>query len=327
MAEEKDATSVPLSQSVGEDEEGRDPEDPLKPTSTSPDSSTRRLQIETISRPLIAMLSKFQQSTMNFLTYKKVFSSASAVPQFSFVELVLQKLSVGYGDCLLFCSSKLGFKEVHDRMIVLKCISSVVLFPVAVTFFVTWWFVQFVDGFFSPLYEQLGIEIFGLGFVTSLLFVFLVGVFVSSWLGASVIWLGEWFIKRMPFVRHIYSASKQISSAISPDQNTTAFKEVAIIRHPRVGEYAFGFITSSVVLQRDDGDEELCSVFVPTNHLYIGDIFLVSSNEIIRPNLSIREGIEIIVSGGMTMPQRIMPISSIERVPQPGERIPLSRLV
>ncbi|KAG6399678.1 hypothetical protein SASPL_141159 [Salvia splendens] len=285
MAEEKDATSVPLSQSVGEDGEGPDPEDPL---------------------------------------------------------------------AVLF------FK------------AGIVLFPAAVTFFVTWWFVQFVDGFFSPLYEQLGIEIFdkvsltsemkvGLGFVTSLLFVFLVGVFVSSWLGASVIWLGEWFIKRMPFVRHIYSASKQISSAISPDQNTTAFKEVAIIRHPRVGEYAFGFITSSVVLQRDDGDEELCSVFVPTNHLYIGDIFLVSSDEIIRPNLSIREGIvlsahaayrisfaisnlvlnnflvsfvtfgvktaEIIVSGGMTMPQRIMPISSIERVARPGERILLTRLV
>ncbi|MBA0688596.1 hypothetical protein Goari_006371, partial [Gossypium aridum] len=153
----------------------------------------------------------------------------------------------------------------------------------------------------------------------------------------------------MPFVRHLYSASKQISAAISPDQNTTAFKEVAIIRHPRVGEYAFGFITSSVVLQdwigwsdrldrestgilvrtkqpsynrgsaeptswreamnlkiswvecaqtvcvdwglRENEDEELCSVFVPTNHLYIGDIFLVNSKEIIRPNLSIREGI------------------------------------
>lgn len=44
-------------------------------------------------------------------------------------------------------------------------------------------------------------------------------------------------------------------------------------------------------MQKDDGDEELCSVYVPTNHLYIGDIFLVNSNEIIRPNLSIREGI------------------------------------
>lgn len=100
---------------------------------------------------------------------------------------------------------------------------------------------------------------------------------MSSWLGTSILSLGEWFIKRMPFVRHIYNASKQISVAISPgthwflhsffvdktfcfgmdhsssnliaDQNTQAFKEVAIIRHPRIGEYAFGFITSSLTLQ------------------------------------------------------------------------------
>ena len=108
---------------------------------------------------------------------------------------------------------------------------------------------------------------------------------MSSWLGASVLSLGEWFIKRMPFVRHIYSASKQISSAISPgvyklglnlcclvteimvitvllkitDQNSQAFKEVAIIRHPRIGEYAFGFITSSFVLQVH---QSLISVFL-----------------------------------------------------------------
>ncbi|MCL7041510.1 hypothetical protein MKW94_011500 [Papaver nudicaule] len=198
----------------------------------------------------------------------------------------------------------------------------VVLFPVAVTFFITWWFIQFVDSFFSPIYERLGLEIFGLGFVTSLIFVLFIGIFVSSWMGATVFSLGEWFIKKMPFVKHLYSASKQISSAISPDQNTTAFKEVAIIRHPRIGEYAFGFITSTLVLQRDNGDEELCSVYVPTNNLYIGDIFLVNSNEIIRPNLSIGEGIEIIVSGGMTMPQVISPI---ERVTRQSDR-PLNRI-
>lgn len=85
---------------------------------------------------------------------------------------------------LLFPSSKLGLKEVHDRMVisfsfalnfvtitgpctVLKLrhgiiyTCSVVLFPVAVTFLITWWFIQFVDGFFSPLYDQLGIDIFG----------------------------------------------------------------------------------------------------------------------------------------------------------------------
>ncbi|CAM8931534.1 unnamed protein product [Rhodiola kirilowii] len=179
----------------------------------------------------------------------------------------------------------------------------VILLPIAITFYITWWFIHFVDGFFSPIYAQLGVNIFGLGFITSITFIFLVGVFMSSWLGASVLSVGEWFIKRMPFVRHIYNASKQISSAISPDQNTQAFKEVAIIRHPRIGEYAFGFITSSVVLQHYDGEEQLCCVYVPTNHLYIGDIFLVNSKEVIRPNLSVREGIEIVVSGGMSMPQ------------------------
>ncbi|KAL3532456.1 hypothetical protein ACH5RR_005977 [Cinchona calisaya] len=179
----------------------------------------------------------------------------------------------------------------------------VILLPIAITFYITWWFIHFVDGFFSPIYAQLGIDIFGLGFVTSITFIFLVGVFMSSWLGASVLSLGEWFIKRMPLVRHIYSASKQISAAISPDQSTQAFKEVAIIRHPRVGEYAFGFITSSVTLQNYSGEEELCCVYVPTNHLYIGDIFLVNANDVLRPNLSVREGIEIVVSGGMSMPQ------------------------
>ncbi|KAI3439633.1 uncharacterized protein J3R85_004463 [Psidium guajava] len=179
----------------------------------------------------------------------------------------------------------------------------VILLPMAITFYVTWGFVHFVDGFFSPIYNHLGINIFGLGFVTSITFIFLVGIFMSSWLGASVLTVGEWFIKKMPLVSYIYSASKQISAAISPDQTSNAFKEVAIIRHPRIGEYAFGFITSSVILQRNVGEEELTCVYVPSNHLYIGDLFLISSNDIIRPNLSVREGIEIVISGGMSIPQ------------------------
>ncbi|KAJ6799651.1 protein LIKE COV 1-like [Iris pallida] len=186
----------------------------------------------------------------------------------------------------------------------------VILFPIAITFYITWWFICFVDGFFSPIYAHLGINIFGLGFITSITFIFMVGVFMSSWLGASVLGLGEWFIKRMPFVRHIYNASKQISSAISPSQNTQAFKEVAIIRHPRIGEYAFGFITSSVVLQNYSGEEELCCVYVPTNHLYIGDVFLINSNDVIRPNLSVREGIEIVLSVGMSLPQVLTTLDS-----------------
>ncbi|XP_023525052.1 protein LIKE COV 1-like [Cucurbita pepo subsp. pepo] len=197
----------------------------------------------------------------------------------------------------------------------------VILLPIAITFYITWGFIRFVDGFFSPIYDHLGINIFGLGFITSITFIFLVGIFMSSWLGASVLTLGEWFIKKMPFVSYIYTASKQISIAISPDQTSNAFKEVAIIRHPRSGEYAFGFITSSVILQSRMEEEELYCVYVPTNHLYLGDVVLMSSKDILRPNLSVREGIEIVISGGLSVPQilttvdaRALPTGGIQKL-------------
>ncbi|XWS45402.1 hypothetical protein CRYUN_Cryun15aG0133600 [Craigia yunnanensis] len=201
-------------------------------------------------------------------------------------------------------SSKEAFYKVIRSWASKKFMTGcVILLPIAITFYITWWFIHFVDGFFFPIYKHLGINIFGLGFVTSITFIFIAGVFMSSWLGASVLSLGECLIRKMPLISYIYSASKQISAAISPDQKSHAFKEVAIIRHPRIGEFAFGFITSTVILHGSSGSEELTCVYVPSNHLYIGDIFLISSKDIIRPNLSVREGIEIVISGGMSVPQ------------------------
>ncbi|RLM98485.1 hypothetical protein C2845_PM06G28860 [Panicum miliaceum] len=190
----------------------------------------------------------------------------------------------------------------------------VILLPIAITFYTTWWFIRFVDGFFSPIYIHLGIHLFGLGFVTSITFIFLIGVFMSSWLGASLLGLGEFCIKRMPLVRHIYSASKQISAAISPDQSSRAFKEVVIIRHPRIGEYALGFITSTVALRGAGGvrgDQDLACIYVPTNNLYLGDIFLMSRADVIIPDLSVREAIEIILSGGMSVPKIISAVEGV----------------
>ncbi|KAG8481633.1 hypothetical protein CXB51_026451 [Gossypium anomalum] len=183
-------------------------------------------------------------------------------------------------------SSKEAFYRVircwASKKFMTRC---VILLPIAITFYTTWWFIHFVHDF-SPQ----SISILGSAYL----------------LGASVLSLGEWLIKKMPLISYIYSASKQISTAISPDQKSKAFKEVAIIRHPRIGEYAFGFITSPVILHGSSaGSEELNCVYVPTNHLYIGDMFLISSNDIVRPNLSAREGIEIVISGGMSVPRML----------------------
>ena len=81
-------------------------------------------------------------------------------------------------------------------------------------------------------------------------FILMTGVFVSSWLGGVALDIGEWVIKKLPLVKHIYSAAKQVSAAVNPANETAkSFRECVLIRHPRHGEYAFGFITGQSLIQ------------------------------------------------------------------------------
>jgi len=182
-----------------------------------------------------------------------------------------------------------------------------ILFPIAVTVYVTWWFLDFFDAFFSPLYKKLvGYEVFGLGFVTSMVFIFATGVLMSSWAGGFVLSIGEWVIKQLPLVKNIYSASKQVSAALNPENEAAlAFKECVLIKHPRNGEYAFGFITGETWIHTNAGQLQLNSVYVPTNHVYVGDIFMLADKDILRPNLTVREGLEIVISCGMALPRNL----------------------
>ena len=59
-------------------------------------------------------------------------------------------------------------------------------------------------------------------------------------------------------------------------------------------------------MQDADGDLQLFSVYVPTNHVYVGDVFLLPKQDIIKPNLSVREGLEIVVSVGMALPPQLL---------------------
>jgi len=129
----------------------------------------------------------------------------------------------------------------------------VVLFPLVVTIYVTWWFLEFFDSIFSPIYEALlGFNVFGLGFVTSMAFIFTTGVFTTSYVGSWLHSLGEWIIVRLPIVKHVYSTAKQISVALSPSDDSKAFRECVVIQHPRSNEYAFGFITGELSMNLPD---------------------------------------------------------------------------
>jgi uncharacterized membrane protein len=100
-----------------------------------------------------------------------------------------------------------------------------VLFPVIVSIFAVYWFVEIFDGFFSPLYHYLlGFHVFGLGAITSMLFIFGTGVFTSSWVGHTLVGVGDYLIRKLPLVKQIYNAAKQVSSALSPDESGKAFR-------------------------------------------------------------------------------------------------------
>lgn len=118
------------------------------------------------------------------------------------------------------------------------------------TAYVTWMILDFFDNLFSPVYEFFfGFHVFGLGFMTAMVFVFVIGVVTSSYVGGLLHRAGEWIVAKIPLVKQIYSVAKQISSALNPgnDSKSNAFQECVIIHHPRSGEFAFGFITGTLL--------------------------------------------------------------------------------
>lgn len=179
-----------------------------------------------------------------------------------------------------------------------------VIVPVVVTAYVLVFFWTSIDNIFSPVYEGIfGRRLPGFGFLTAIILIFLVGVIATNVVGRRVVLWGETLLFRLPIVKRIYPAVKQLVEAFSP-QKRGSFKEFVLVEHPRKGEYTFGFLTGEV---RVEGGEvpDLVTVFIPTNHLYLGDVILVPRDEVIPTGLSIEEGIRIILSAGTAAPRKI----------------------
>lgn len=158
----------------------------------------------------------------------------------------------------------------------------------------------------SPLYMQiLGHSTPGVGFITAIVIIFLVGAIATNVVGQKILFWWDGILKRIPIFRIIYNAVKQITDILSPNKKSS-FKEVVIVEHPRKGEFVFGFKTNEITLEKSHGEkEELISVFVPTNNLYLGDVIMVKKEEAINTELSVEEGIRIILSAGSSAPNHI----------------------
>jgi uncharacterized membrane protein len=166
------------------------------------------------------------------------------------------------------------------------------------------WIFDIIDSFTAPLSSRLlGQVVPGLGVLMTLLFVLLVGVVATNVIGRRVLATGEAWLMRVPVFKTIYAPVRQLVAAFSPD-NEYGFKRVVMVEDPVRG-LVMGFLTKEFTLDRGGGPESLVAVYVPTNHLYLGDIVLYPRERAFFPNLTVEEGIRIFLTGGMSLPGQI----------------------
>jgi uncharacterized membrane protein len=180
-----------------------------------------------------------------------------------------------------------------------------VIVPAFATAWLLWIFWIKIDDLFDPFYRGLfGRPVPGLGFLTAIAIILLTGVIATNVVGRRVVALADQLLMRVPVYRRLYPSVKQLIESFSPEKRNS-FKEVVLAEHPRKGEYVFGFVTSEVTVEGLDGKRDMVTVFVPTNNLYLGDIIMVSRDEVIPTGLHVEEGIRIILSAGTATPARL----------------------
>jgi len=167
------------------------------------------------------------------------------------------------------------------------------------------WGFGVVDGVTSPLYGRLlGRDVPGLGLLTGALVVLLVGVLAANVIGRRILQRLEHWLLLVPVFRTVYAPVKQLIAAFSPD-NETGFKQVVLVDDPARG-MVMGFLTREFVLTELTGQpRQMAAVYVPTNHLYLGDVLVFPRERLQFPDLTVEDGIRIFLTGGMALPAHV----------------------
>ncbi len=187
----------------------------------------------------------------------------------------------------------------------------VVTAPISITIYLTYVFLTFVDSKVVRLlpkdwYDALyGATTFpGLGLIISLVGFILVGWFATNFLGRLIIRISEYIVNRMPVIRTLYSAIKQIFETIMATKST-AFREVVMLEYPRKGVWSIGFVTGTTQGEvQAHTKAETVNVFVPTTpNPTSGYLLFVPKKELKYLSMSVEEGVKLVVSAGIINPQ------------------------
>ena len=152
----------------------------------------------------------------------------------------------------------------------------------------------------------LGFSLPGLGIIISAAVLMLTGYLIIRFADRKLLELGERWLSRIPLVRGIYSASKQVTETIlNSDKN--AFRNVYLIEYPRKGIWTFCFQTGEGIQEANEyTKEDLLTVFVPTTpNPTSGFIMLIPKGEAKKMDIDVEDALKLIVSLGVLTPTQL----------------------
>lgn len=184
--------------------------------------------------------------------------------------------------------------------------------PISITLYLAWLVVDGVDRLVDNLLpaafhpdQLLPFTLPGLGLLLLLIFLILVGMVSAGMVGSLLVRLGEAVVGRMPVLRGIYTAVKQVFETVLA-QKSDAFREVVLVEFPRKDAWSIGFVSGTTrgeVAQLLDGGEDMINVFVPTTPNPTSGYLIFVPRSAVKPlRMSVEDGLKLVVSGGLVAP-------------------------
>lgn len=196
----------------------------------------------------------------------------------------------------------------------------VVVLPVGLTIYVVWAVIGWIDGWILPLipsYYQpdamirrwfgpdYEFPVRGVGVLVFLIFTIFVGWVAKGLIGRSLIRRGEDLVDRMPVVRSIYGAIKQVAETFF-NKKEQSFDKVVLVEFPRPGSWALGFLSTrpkgELAERLAAMEEEMSAVFVGLTPFTSGMLLFVPTRDLVELDMGIDDAAKLIVSGGLVYP-------------------------
>ena len=190
----------------------------------------------------------------------------------------------------------------------------IVAAPLAITVYIVWSFIGWIDSWVKPYIPArwspdtyLPFALPGFGLLVAIFVITMIGFLAANIVGRSIVSVGEHLLGRMPLVRGVYKALKQIFETVLSNKNDM-FKQVGLVEYPRKGVWSLVFVSNEketeINVKLDKEGDPLIAVFMPcTPNPTTGFLMYVYRSEIVLLDMTIEDGAKLIVSAGLVAPE------------------------